>query len=138
VCRSVGKHEGQLTKCRLGRQKQFCYGSILLSFFFERVPTSCPWDVVPDVGYRDPTMKKWTYLLSRLGGEHNSSLMQNFFRWWDRQIVAIDDYAYHGVDYRDDPDMVLPEGERFNDEFGKKDKFSVYIFLVFLMFFVIL
>jgi hypothetical protein len=46
--------------------------------------------------------------------------------------VAVDDYAYHDIDYRDDPDMVLLEGESFNNEFGKKDKFTV--FLVFLMF----
>jgi hypothetical protein len=48
-------------------------------------------------------------------------------------MVAVSDYTYHEVDNRDDPDMVLPEGERFNDEFGKKDKFTVYF--VFLMFF---
>jgi hypothetical protein len=50
--------------------------------------------------------------------------------------VAVDDYAYHGVNYRDDPNMVLPEGEGFNDELGKKDKFT--LFLVFLDVFVIL
>ena len=44
--------------------------------------------------------------------------------------MVIYDYAYHGVDYSDDPDMVLPEGERFNDEFNKKDNYSVYIFFV--------
>jgi hypothetical protein len=43
-----------------------------------------------------------------------------FFRWWDRQIVVVDDYVYHGVDYHDDPDMVLPEGERFNMSLVRK------------------
>jgi hypothetical protein len=51
--------------------------------------------------------------------------------------VAVDDYAYHGVNYRDDPDMVLPEGEGFNDELGKKDKFTLFL-VFFIMFFVIL
>jgi hypothetical protein len=31
----------QLTKCRNGRLKQFGYGSILVSFFLERVPILC-------------------------------------------------------------------------------------------------
>jgi hypothetical protein len=49
--------------------------------------------------------------------------------------VVIDDYAYDGVDYRDDPDMVLPEGERFSDEFGKKDTiFSIFLFYIFNVF----
>jgi len=47
--------------------------------------------------------------------------------------VVVDYYAYHFVDYRDDSDMVIPEGERFRDEFGKKNKFTV--FLVFFIFF---
>jgi hypothetical protein len=50
VCNSSGEYEGSITKCRLGHQKQFFYGSILLSFFFEWVPTSCPWDLVPEAG----------------------------------------------------------------------------------------
>lgn len=33
----------QLTKCKMGRQRQFCYGLILASFFFERVPVTQPW-----------------------------------------------------------------------------------------------
>jgi hypothetical protein len=46
--------------------------------------------------------------------------------------VAIDDYEYYGVDYHDDPDMVLVKGERFSDDFGKKDKiFSIYIFVLY-------
>jgi hypothetical protein len=46
--------------------------------------------------------------------------------------MAVNGYVYHDVDYCDDPDVVLPERERFNDEFGKKDNFIV--FFVFLMF----
>jgi hypothetical protein len=64
--------------------------------------------VVPDVGYRDPTMKKWIDLLSRLRGGMQFQFDAKYFRWWDRQIVAIDYYAYNGVDYHDDPNMVLP------------------------------
>lgn len=37
----------QLTRCRTRRQRQFCYGSILASFFFEQVPVMRPWGSMP-------------------------------------------------------------------------------------------
>jgi hypothetical protein len=45
---------------------------------------------------------------------------------------VVDDYAYHGINYHDDPDMVLLEGEGFSGDLSNKDKFA--LFLVFLMF----
>ena len=33
-----------------------------------------------------------------------------FFAWFQRQIVAIDEYAYAGIDFRGDPHLDLPEG----------------------------
>jgi hypothetical protein len=51
--------------------------------------------------------------------------------------VVIYEYAYHGVDFHDDPDMVLLEGKRLNDEFGKKDHlFNIFGIFYFLIFFV--
>ena len=32
----------------------------------------------------------------------------------------IEDYSYEGVEFRDDPELVLPEGEKWDDR-GKKD-----------------
>ena len=32
-----------------------------------------------------------------------------FFAWFWKHIVTIDEYAYAGVDFRGDPDLVLPE-----------------------------
>jgi hypothetical protein len=34
----------------------------------------------------------------------------DFFFWWRRQIIALDDYSYVGIDFRGDPDMPLPLG----------------------------
>jgi len=49
--------------------------------------------------------------------------------------MAIDDYSYDGMDYRDNPYMVLPEGEMVMDEFGKKHTiFSIFLFYIWLMF----
>lgn len=41
-----------------------------------------------------------------------------FFIWLHRQLIRIDDYPYVGVDFRDDPEFVLPEGEKW-DATGK-------------------
>jgi hypothetical protein len=61
------------------------------------VPTSFPWDVVLDVGFKDLTMKKWIDFLSRLGGGTKFQFDAKFFQWWDCHIVVVDDYAYHSL-----------------------------------------
>jgi hypothetical protein len=103
----------QLTKCRLGWQKKFvmdrfCYLSSSSEFplyvhgmGFQKLGS----------GSSDEKVDRFTF--PTRGGGAQFQFDAKFFRWWDRQIVVIDDYAYHGVDCRDDPDMVLPEGERF-------------------------
>jgi hypothetical protein len=47
------------------------------------IPSSCPWDVVPDAQYRDLTMKKWTNMLSRLGGGMQFQFDAKKIRYWD-------------------------------------------------------
>ena len=59
---------------------------------------------------RDPRMKRWVELMSRHAGQSTVLFSTTFFSWFWRQIVTIDDYAYAGVDFRGDPDLVLPEG----------------------------
>jgi hypothetical protein len=39
--------------------------------------------------------------------------------WWDRQIIAIDDYPYEGIKFSRDPDMHVPPGGALG-EIGKK------------------
>jgi hypothetical protein len=62
VLRSIKK---QLTKCRRGDLKQFGYGSLLVSFFLERVPMlrlQAEWNFL---GPRDPRMLWWCRLMAR-------------------------------------------------------------------------
>jgi hypothetical protein len=54
-----------------------------------------------------------------------------FFHWWRRNIITIDDYSYEGIDYRGDHDMPLPLGSAFG-EIGKNLIFLYFIFCVFL------
>jgi hypothetical protein len=42
-----------------------------------------------------------------------------FFYWFQGQMVMIEDYAYAGLDFRGDPDLVLPEDAQWGD-IGKK------------------
>lgn len=34
--------------------------------------------------------------------------MRIFFLWWEQQVIAIEDYPYVGMEFRVDPDLVLP------------------------------
>jgi hypothetical protein len=36
-----------------------------------------------------------------------------FFFWWGRQIIALDDYPYAGINFRGDPNMLLPPGATY-------------------------
>ena len=55
----------QLTQCRQGALKQFGYGSLLVSFFLERVLVfrlQVEWNIP---GPRDPRMLRWCRLMAR-------------------------------------------------------------------------
>jgi hypothetical protein len=34
----------------------------------------------------------------------------DFFAWWRRKLVVIEDFLYAGVDFKGSADLVLPEG----------------------------
>ena len=70
-----------------------------------------PWAAVPSFTARDPAMVKWSSLLVRLGGGRQPHFLEDFFSRLDQDILVVDDYGYAGIDFRHDPDLVLPEGE---------------------------
>jgi hypothetical protein len=110
----------QLTKCRSGDLKQFGYGSILVSFFLERVPVlrlQVEWGIPAP---QDPRMKRWVDLMARHAAGPIVRYNDVFFDWLRTQMLMVDDYAYVGLDFRGDPDLALPEGSQWGD-IGKKD-----------------
>ena len=64
-----------------------------------------------------------------------------FFNWLGLQILMIDDYAYAGLEFWGDPDLVLPEESQWGD-LGKKGicflqcfyEFFFFKYLIFLCF----
>lgn len=73
-------------------------------------------------------MKKWCVMLTRLGGGSLLEFGDDLFRWLDGQIVVVDDYVYVRVEFRGDLDMVLPDGEDFDDDLGEFF-FNIFHFL---------
>ena len=54
--------------------------------------------------------------MRRLGGGRVSDpYPADFFPWWKRLIISIDDYPYAGIYFRGDPDMPLLPGEAYGD-----------------------
>ena len=74
--------------------------------------------------------------MRRLGGGRVSNpYPTDFFPWWWRHIIAIDDYPYVGIDFWGDPDMPLPLGAAYGD-IGNESQTLFLSFFELLIFFV--
>jgi hypothetical protein len=100
----------QLIKCRSGGLKQFGYGSILVSFFLERVldlRLQVEWGITaPQVS----RMKRCVDLMARHGGGPIVRDDDVFIQWPRIELLMVEDYVYVVVDFHEDPDLSLPEG----------------------------
>jgi hypothetical protein len=76
---------------------------------------------------QDPHMKRWVDLMARHGGVPTVTYGPIFFWWLRDQLVMVEDYSYVGTDFRDDPDLALPEGSQWGD-IGKNDFFIIFFF----------
>ena len=99
----------QLTKCRWGELKKFGYNTILVSFFFDRVPHMRPQVEFTNLRARDPHMLWWIEIMAHLSGVGSRVKYRTaFLRWLDDQLLMIEEYAYAGPDFQGDPDLPLP------------------------------
>ena len=121
----------QLNKCWQGELKQFGYGSILVCFFFERVPHLRPQVVFTELRARDPCMQRWVRIMACTGvGKGKMKFRDPFFRWLNNQILMVEDYAYAGTYFRGDPDLPLPPDGQWGDMGKKKNpKMAIYVFV---------
>jgi hypothetical protein len=65
------------------------------------------------------------------GGRVPTPYNDEFFFWWSRQVMALEDYPYAGIDFRGDPDMSLPPGSTYGD-IGMQKFLNISFFFVFL------
>jgi len=102
--------KNQLTSIQKGRTKNFRYGTILCSLFFEKVPGLQPKVLLTISNPRDLWMGRCANLMKRLGSGDvpRMTFDDEFFAWWDQQVITVDDYLYARMDFRGDPNLVLP------------------------------
>jgi hypothetical protein len=106
----------QLDRCRSAGRGEFTFGSILVAFFLERVPTLRPRVVLEVPAVRHPRLRRWSEILVRHGGgEGGHYFTEQAAQIWQQTPQVILQFPYAGVDFRGEPDMVLPPGEAFDD-----------------------
>ena len=80
---------------------------------------------------------RWVAVMARHPDEGTEVIRftPEYFRWLENQVFSIQDFPYAGVDFRGDPDMVLPPGEQWDDTgnfiFHKFFKLSIFLFVLY-------
>ena len=75
----------QLSDCKRGWRKKFGYSSILVAFFFERVPCLSPAVPLLVRSPHQPKMSRWGEIFLRQGGGGSvqSVYDDDFYLWWE-------------------------------------------------------
>ena len=83
---------------------------------------------------REPRMTRWVAVMARHPeeGEKVVRFTEAYFDWLRHQFFSVQDFPYSGIDFRGDPDMVLPQGEQWDDRgiftFHSCFKLSIFLF----------
>jgi len=90
----------------------FSFGLILVVWFLERVHILQPRFLLMVVEERQPRLMQWASIFVWHGGEEGGHYFTaTLSRVWHYIEQIILRYPYFGMDYQQDPDMVLPPGE---------------------------
>ena len=83
-----------------------------MAFFFERDPSLSLAVPLPVSSPRQHRLSKWgeIFLLQGGGGSVQSVYDDAFYLWWERQLPALEQFPYAGLDFWGDNDLVLPPG----------------------------
>jgi hypothetical protein len=65
-------------------------------------------------------MNRWVDLMAQHVTGPIIKYNNDFFDWLRTQMLMVDDYAYVGLDFCGDLDLVLPKGSQWGD-IGKKE-----------------
>ena len=95
-----------------------------MALFFERVPGLSPAIPLPVRSPCQPRLSKWgDIFLHQGGGDSVQSVYDDdFYFWLEWQLPALEQFPYAGMDFRGDPDLVLPLGGAWG-EIGKSFNF---------------
>jgi hypothetical protein len=105
----------QLNRCRSTGPGEFAFGSILVAFFLEMVPMLRPRVLLEEPWVREPHLRRWSQILIlHGGGEGGNYFTAQAAQIWQQMSQVMLQFPYAGVDFRGDPNMVLPPGEVFN------------------------
>ena len=100
----------------MGRVWNFEFGSIMSTLFFKGVPRLSPRVYIAPHGVWDLAQRCWANVMCRLGGGRVAKPYPiDFFPWWRRQLIAIDEYPYAWIKIYGDPNMPLPPGADYGD-----------------------
>ena len=107
----------QLTKFRRGELKKFGYGVGVVSFFLEIFPLVRPVVPLTRLDAEDPRMSQWVEAMARHGGGGGPRVEYGvvFFHWLRGQTLMVEDYAYAGIDFSNEPDLPLLEGDHWDE-----------------------
>jgi hypothetical protein len=72
----------QITKCRIGKQKQFGYGSFWFHSFLERIPQMQPQIALIARPVGEPRMERGLVCLQDWGTDSEFKFTGDFFAWW--------------------------------------------------------
>jgi hypothetical protein len=82
----------------------------------------------------EPCMEKWTSFSPRLGTDSKFNFTANFFAWWRRQIIVIEEFLYAGVDFLGNVDLVLPEDIDWDVSGTKPNLVMCFLFIFYIIF----
>ena len=109
------------------------FRSILMTFFFEKIPGLRPKVISSISSPRDPRIARWEDLMKRLGGSEvpRTTWDDEFFQWWEKKVIVVEDYPCAGMDFLDNPDLVLPPGAAWGTIGKIEFVFNYMIFWIF-------
>ena len=67
---------------------------------------------LPPCPPREPRLTQWGDIFLQQGGdgEIQSDYDDDFYSWWSRHVHALEQFPHAGLDFRGDPELILPPG----------------------------
>ena len=81
------------------------------------MPALNPAVPLPAFSPRHPRLSRWGEIFLRQGGGGSvqSVYDDDFYFWWERQLPALEQFPYAGLDFQGDTNLVLPPGRAWGE-----------------------